>query len=94
MASERVTQMGYELLRTDYERLIELCLFHVLVPQGEHDAARRLLNADTILCADKKAVRENLNHERKKIMTTTIRVLCALKCSLLVLCVVGGRIDR
>jgi hypothetical protein len=57
MSDDRVTQQDYEALHEDYERLLELCLFHVLVPQGRHAAARKLLQADLILTAEKKAVR-------------------------------------
>lgn len=65
MASDRVSQLGYELLRSDYERLIELCLFHVLVPQADHAAARQLLAADAVLSVEKKTVRARVDVRRR-----------------------------
>lgn len=52
-----LTASDDEQLHNDYESLLELCIFHVLVPQGDVAAAKQLLVADAILSAEKKSVR-------------------------------------
>ena len=77
MSDESLSQLDYEQLRLDYERLLELCLFHVLVPQGDKQAAQHLLQADSVLTVEKKTVARRRRTPRRFVCSADTLRTCA-----------------